>query len=324
MATPNPTLARTREAYKYSSLSDDSAAPSGPQSGPSSPTWRRQRLLNLGQDRTSRDETRLLHSDRLHQTSYGSLPPSASRKRSIPKLNLRRGLASLQGISIPRISASEQSSPVRTSPVSFRDSSGFLRSRPVSAYDTFNFPKAAQGDGDTETDVQTNGIRVWYSSFTSIDWLHDAIKDSARQARLRRHKTLRGKFRRQIDRSIGWLIVTIVGFLTAVVAFMIVRGEQWLFDLKEGYCHDAWYKPKRFCCPITDEARPLRPVFLYSNEDGGCPAWRTWADKFGPVVDGSKWIVLESEAIEYVAYVIIAVSARFACATVLSTDLSCL
>lgn len=311
MAPPSPTLSRGRDANGASSRIDEDE-PIGPLSGPSSPRWRRQRLLNLGSDRSSRDETSILRSDLSHQPSYGSLPHAAARARkSKSKLNLRRGIVSLQGINIPRMTASEASSPTRTSPVSFRDSLAALRSRPVSAYDTSNF-QDMQEPRDAEMDVKTNGIRVWYSSFTSIDWLHDAIKDSARQARLRRRKSTRGRFIRQIDRSIGWIIVTIVGFLTAIVAFMIVRSEQWLFDLKEGYCSDSWHKSKRFCCPVVEDVSipRLRPLFLNNFRDEDCAAWRTWANVFGPALDGNKWILLESEMIEYIAYIIIAVSFR--------------
>ena len=58
------------------------------------------------------------------------------------------------------------------------------------------------------------------------------IKDSARLLRLRRRRSPRGKARAAADRSIGWIIVTLVGLLTALVAFLIVRSEQLLFDLK--------------------------------------------------------------------------------------------
>ena len=47
--------------------------------------------------------------------------------------------------------------------------------------------------------------------------------------------------------------VTIIGFLTAIIAFIIVRSEQWLFDIKEGYCTTSIWKAKRFCCPSQDE-----------------------------------------------------------------------
>lgn len=291
---PSPTQLKGKDTTT-NGTTDDEAAPTGPLSGPSSPRWRRSRLLRLG----SGDEHAPLRSDLRHQQSYGSIP----RKKTKSKLNLRRGIVSLQGIHIPRGAASEASSPVNRSPISFRDSFPSFRSRTVSAYDTSNYPHA-ETPGEAENDVKTNGIRVWYSSFTSIDWLHDAIKDSARQARLRRRRSTRGRLRRQMDRSVGWVIVTIVGFLTAVVAFMIVRGEQWLFDLKEGYCTDAWYRSKRFCCPVVDEsaARVSRPFFIRADEES-CASWRTWAEAFGTVVGDSK-----PESVEFVAWTVIAVS----------------
>lgn len=251
------------------------------------------------------DESTPLQHDLQTRRSYGSLPNQNGKS----KLNARRGISSLQGIKIPQLAQSEASSPVGSrSPTSFRNSLSYLRSRPVSAYDTSNFPKE-DPPGEPDTDVKTNGIRVWYSSFTSIDWLHDAIKDSARQARLRRRKSSRGKLKRHIDRSIGWVIVTIVGFLTAVVAFMIVRSEQWLFDLKEGHCSDAWYRSKRWCCPVVDESskRGLRLSFLTTDEET-CPAWKPWAEVFGPIVNDSKWIMFEAEMVEYIAWTTIAVS----------------
>ncbi|KIP06962.1 hypothetical protein PHLGIDRAFT_71807 [Phlebiopsis gigantea 11061_1 CR5-6] len=228
------------------------------------------------------------------------MPPVPRPTRS--KLGVRRGIASLQGLVIPKASYSTPATPAGASPTSFVNH--LLGERPISAYDKPTY-SGSQQPVVAEGDVKTNGIRVWYSSFTSIDWLHDSIKDSARQARLRRRKSARGRVRRSCDRAVGWLVVSIVGFLTAVIAFLITRGEQWLFDVKEGYCEGAWYRPKRFCCPVVDDDQ-LVPVFLSGPAGDLCPGWRPWADVFGPVVDGSPWLALESEMVEYIAYIVIA------------------
>lgn len=92
----------------------------------------------------------------------------------------------------------------------------------------------------------------------------------------------------------GWFIVTIVGFLTAVVAFLIIRGEQWLFDLKEGYCNHSWWKARQFCCPEAVDG-PLE----------ACPAWRTWSELL--VRKGG----VAEELVEYVSYSVIAVRSLF-------------
>ena len=87
-----------------------------------------------------------------------------------------------------------------------------------------------------------------------------------------------------LDVSIDWFVVTIVGFLTAIAAFLIVRAEQWLFDLKEGRCASHWWHARRFC----------------SN-------WQEWAEVVGS--DDSKQHFGDlSWAIEYVIYAIVAVS----------------
>jgi len=99
------------------------------------------------------------------------------------------------------------------------------------------------------------------------------------------------------DKSIGWIIVTVVGSLTAIVAFLVVRGEQWLFDVKAGYCTTAWWHAQQFCCPQLEDYAPL--------ENSLCPAWRTWSDVF------VSWVHSESGndqvVVQYVMYTIIAV-----------------
>ncbi|CCL98708.1 uncharacterized protein FIBRA_00712 [Fibroporia radiculosa] len=228
--------------------------------------------------------------------SYGALTRT-DRAKSKSAFISRGRLSTLSRLTMPEYSASAPTSP--HSPRSFKDSILTSR-RPISSYDQ-------SGDGvdyqNAEMDVKTNGIRVWYSSFTSIDWLHDTIKDSARHSRLRRHKSTRGILLRELDRSIGWVIVTIVGLLTAVVAFLIVRSEQWLFDIKEGYCREGWLMARRFCCAVKDDS-----AYRSSLPESPCPAWRTWADVFGPMVKEGNRMGFEAEMVEYVAYALVALS----------------
>lgn len=85
-----------------------------------------------------------------------------------------------------------------------------------------------------------NGMRVWYSTYTSVDWLHELVKESIRRKKLNRIRGLRGKLKRFWDKSQGWVLVTLIGIFTALMAGLIVSLEMWLFDLKEG-------KPKLSC-----------------------------------------------------------------------------
>lgn len=283
--------------------------PAGPLSGPSDTAWRRQRLLGIGAERTedSQTETAALRSGVNEHPTYGTLPSSSHAKKTTSRLSLRRGFQALQHIAIPKSLASNPPSSGAVSPTSFGEQPSYLRpSRPVSAYDRPAFVSERE-PVEANTDMKTNGIRVWYSSFTSVDWLHDAIKDSTRRSRLRKHKSLRGKLRRQLDRSIGWVVVSIVGFLTAVVAFLIVRSEQWLFDIKDGYCTYAWYKAKRFCCPSVYDGL-IPPSWMSLGEDEICTPWRTWSEVFIPVVKDGKWFSIEADMVEYLSYTAIAVS----------------
>ncbi|KZW01847.1 clc channel [Exidia glandulosa HHB12029] len=174
--------------------------------------------------------------------------------------------------------------------------------RPLTAYDAPFGHTLADDDDEAPEEAQdegtrANGVRVWYSSFTSIDWLHDAIKDSARLLHLRRRRSPRGKARAAADRFVGWLIVTLVGLITALIAWCIVRSEQLLFDIKEGHCAAGWWKAKRFCCPLTAE------IDLYRQEEEVCDAWHTWAETFS--VDDRAGRT-EGWMVDYIAYIIIA------------------
>jgi chloride channel 3/4/5 len=282
-----PPLDRT---YSITSVATSTLTevPSGPLSGPSDTTWRRNRLLHIGSAQTLRPltaepeaqdgETTPIAPRRptlqKSHSSYGTLPLFSPKKLGFRK---RHGLPALPALHLPRHTPSLPNSPHRSE---FRDRTSIFRTqRPISAYDApppIRTPE--EPDLDAEGVVRANGVRVWYSSFTSVDWLHDAIKDSTRLYHLRRHKSVGGRMRNATDRSMGWVIVTIVGFLTAVVAFLIVRSEQWLFDIKYGYCTTGWWKARRFCCPVASE----RQAFNFSLDGSGetCSSWAPWGDAF--------------------------------------------
>ncbi|KZT71831.1 hypothetical protein DAEQUDRAFT_749819 [Daedalea quercina L-15889] len=289
---------------------NEEGVPAGPHGAPSDPAWRRQRLLRIGNEAPELGETSALRpSGPVRATSYGTVSglPIRERGRTKSSFGTRRGLSAIPRIRIPLYSRSTPASP--RSAFSFRDSY-FVGQRPISAYDKAPVSEPDSESPEANADVKTNGIRVWYSSFTSIDWLHDAIKDQARQARLRKRKSRRGRILRQLDRSMGWIIVTIVGFLTAIVAFSVVRGEQWLFDVKEGYCRDDWTKAKRFCCRVEDDTlfSTPAPLFLTLNAEDGCDAWRSWTEVFGSLIENGEWMGLKAEMIQYVVYAVVALT----------------
>lgn len=227
--------------------------------------------------------------------SYGTLPSHPRKLTDQSKAVSFGRTLSLSQWGLQRV-RSNSSAILRSSPSSIF---GVGRlSRPISTYDDPRVRSHAEAD----TDAKVNGIRVWYSSFTSIDWLHDDIKDSLRFSMLRKRKSLRGRLLLTFDKSLGWIIVTLVGFLTAVVAFLIVRTEQFLFDAKEGYCRSSWWSAKRFCCPHynDEELTASRGDRLFKEM---CPAWRTWAD-----VLSRDQVANQDGVLEFVSYTCIAVS----------------
>lgn len=284
--------------------------PAGPLSGPSDTTWRRRRLMNIGGNQSTVDSNSTPDErtpfSRINSfprnNSYGSIP---SPENASPTRSAFRSLRRFPSIGV-RIPGMTTSSPETSPPPSLYRKSyfDFGSQRPISAYDApllrpeGSVPDAGPG-------ARTNGIRVWYSSYSSVDWLHDAIKDSVRRFRLRKRTSFRGRLRNKIDRSIGWVIVTIVGFLTAVLAFVIVRSEQWLFDIKNGYCETGWWKAERFCCPGFDDVALAIPYFVTKTELETCEHWRTWAEVFS----GKSTPKLGDDLLAYLMYAGIAVSA---------------
>ncbi|KAF2270012.1 voltage-gated protein/chloride channel-like protein [Lojkania enalia] len=98
--------------------------------------------------------------------------------------------------------------------------------------------------------------RVWYDQFTSTDWVHDSIADAYRVKALRSRKDIRGKIAAWFDGAQGWILVAIIGILTAFLAYFVNVTETTLFDYKEGYCTRAWYMSRKACCDgasICDE-----------------------------------------------------------------------
>lgn len=126
---------------------------------------------------------------------YGTLPRNRSAYRIGPS---RRG-------------SSSPSSPIVTLPSAGLGGPGggnLSRASSTSIFRTFRRPKSAydrvlEQSAADEANTYINGIRFYYSTFTSIDWLHDAIKDSTRVLNLRRRRSLRGRLVNALDRSLG-------------------------------------------------------------------------------------------------------------------------
>lgn len=127
--------------------------------------------------------------------------------------------------------------------------------------------------------------RVWYDQFTSTDWVHDSIADAFRVRDLRSRKNLRGRIYAWFDGSQGWILVAIIGCITATIAFFVNVTETAVFDIKEGYCRKYWYFSKRKCC--------------FGEED--CPQWETWGHQMRSTGVEKNW----ADFLAYVFFVVL-------------------
>lgn len=124
---------------------------------------------------------------------------------------------------------------------------------------------AASGMEESRASIFTDE-RVWYDQFTSTDWVHDSIADAFRVRDLRARKDWRGRLYAWFDGAQGWILVAIIGFLTACIAYFVNVTETSIFDIKEGYCTDGWYFSRRKCCYGQDY----------------CKSWISWGQRLKP------------------------------------------
>ena len=173
--------------------------------------------------------------------------------------------------------------------------SGSLSARLVSAIG--NNWRRQDGDMSVAKTPLFADDRVWYDQFTSTDWVHDSIADNFRVRDLRSRKDLRGRLYAWLDGAQGWLLVAIIGCLTACVAYFVDVTETAIFDVKEGYCTERWFLSKRRCCFVQED----------------CPSWRTWGDAM-------DFTGLERDSLDLIAYVIsVVIFAVASCLLTLTT-----
>ncbi|KAF8534785.1 chloride channel [Trichophaea hybrida] len=185
----------------------------------------------------------------------------------------RKNYNSIPGTPRPRLSRHQSTLSPRTARTSRAASFTQRLTKALSSYDIKN-----------KRDELLLEDRVWYDQFTSTDWINDAIKDAYRVKALRARQDVRGRLYAWFDGAQGWILVAIIGFIAACVAYFVDVTENVLFDYKDGYCSDAWYYSKKKCC-LTNEF---------------CPVWNHWS----MFITGSETPI---EWIDYLAYVLLTV-----------------
>ncbi|KAI9686668.1 MAG: hypothetical protein M1820_010596 [Bogoriella megaspora] len=118
------------------------------------------------------------------------------------------------------------------------------------------------------------GERLPYNDYTTIDWLHDLVKDSYRYRRVHSSRGIRDRLRYLFDASSGWIAVMIIGALTAGIAFLVDVAEANLSDWKFGYCAYDPFKTRDDCGRWT---------FWSNNYAVAFAIYVAWAILFGLV-----------------------------------------
>lgn len=123
------------------------------------------------------------------------------------------------------------------------------------------------------------GERLPYNDYTTIDWLHELVKDSVRLRHLHStysHDGVRGRVVKWWDKAQGWVAAALIGVLTACVAFVVDVAVSLIADWKEGYCGRNLLLDKGTCC--NRELRPNGVRLLGAIDEDGCEAWRSWGE----------------------------------------------
>ncbi|KAI7862038.1 chloride channel [Spinellus fusiger] len=129
--------------------------------------------------------------------------------------------------------------------------------------------KRARGQSRGQMNMgDKSGLSIRSENYSSIDMIRDRIKEATRQRKLNSAPGLRGRWEKALDASQAWILVIIIGVTVAEFAWCIDVVQEWLSDIKKGYCTMHWQYNEQFCC-------------WGKEEHEACPEWREWSDVFG-------------------------------------------
>lgn len=156
------------------------------------------------------------------------------------------------------------------------------------------------------------GIRSYYDDFTTIDWARAYIQTNKFNYELHSGShvdPLEGPSE-DAPRSLPfvskayyvlgkWLLIVIIAFFFAIIAYVIDKFEILIVGFKYGYCRTNWFASEITCCGDVN-ARRASPLI-----EPVCPDWVLWSTFFGDISTGDiLWI-------DFAIYVLLCVA--FAC-----------
>ncbi|KAG0262235.1 hypothetical protein BGZ95_004059, partial [Linnemannia exigua] len=151
---------------------------------------------------------------------------------------------------------------------------------------------------------ENNGIRIWYHNYTTIDWIHDFVKERVRLRHLRSIGGIRGMLKNRADSLKGWVLVLLTGVITACLAAFIDVSSWWLGDLRMGYCTTNFWWSQYFCCWGATDA-------------GSCPEWVSWSQ----ALSSDKVILgLSRDTFDWIVYCCFGVLFAGICVVMVTSD----
>ncbi|KAK5114877.1 hypothetical protein LTR62_002035 [Meristemomyces frigidus] len=129
------------------------------------------------------------------------------------------------------------------------------------------------------------GERLPYNDYSTIDWLHDLVKDSYRHRYIHNRTGIRNRFLTLWDEASGWIAAALIGTLTACVAFLVDIAAATASDWKLGYCSRDPFLTREACCLGRT---PLLSIRVFGQNNAAppevigtdCPAFREWSSSF--------------------------------------------
>lgn len=112
-----------------------------------------------------------------------------------------------------------------------------------------------------------------YDQFTSIDWIRDSIASARRSQQLHTRRGMAGLILSWWEDAQGWILAGVVGFLVAVLAYLVDVTEATLFDVKLGYCKTRLLASFTTCCDGEDD----------------CDGWMAWSSVSPSAVISDGW-----------------------------------
>ena len=122
--------------------------------------------------------------------------------------------------------------------------------------------------------VEDSSIRTHYDDFHTIDWLKDLARDRFRH-RVIQKKRKENFLQRLVtlhDAWSGWICVFLVGLSSGLAAGMVDIGTNWMTNIKDGICLNAFWLNKPQCCWAS------KNVTYDANNNPRCPEWFTWPE----------------------------------------------